>query len=154
MPTQTNALRQYNRQTSPFLDSKSQEGNNELPNRSTGNADESLPDPKRTSAASALPSEIVFEILMRAQDDQPTLYQAALVCRKWCKCAVPLLYSDVKLEQTFDWATFVLTLTRTKPSFPFGQYVRSLDLSSREIEMGKAKRQFVWHMSLLEDVLT
>ncbi|KAI9287468.1 hypothetical protein BC943DRAFT_358716 [Umbelopsis sp. AD052] len=80
----------------------------------------------------ALPSELMFEILnhLLDADEQGSLYNATLVSRHWMNCATPLLFRHPKIHSTYRWATFLLTLMRPNQQYAFGEFVRSINLSS------------------------
>jgi hypothetical protein len=77
-----------------------------------------------------LPPELLYEILNYLESCQLDLYSACLVCKQWFYCAAPILYCHPQINDTYLWATFILTLTRERMSFSYGNLVRSIDLSS------------------------
>lgn len=77
-----------------------------------------------------LPPELLLEVFSYLNDCQPALHSASIVCKQWMYCAAPLLYSHPQINDTYRWATFILTLTRDRMSFFYGDLIRSLDLSS------------------------
>lgn len=79
-----------------------------------------------------LPAELMFEILnhLLDADEQGSLYNASLVSRHWMNCATPLLFRHPKIHNTYRWATFLLTLIRPNQQYTFGEFVRSINLSS------------------------
>ncbi|KAI8887418.1 hypothetical protein K501DRAFT_330638 [Backusella circina FSU 941] len=77
-----------------------------------------------------LPPELLYEILNYLEGCQPALYSACLVCKQWFYCAAPILYCHPQINDTYLWATFILTLTRERMSFSYGNLIRSIDLSS------------------------
>jgi F-box-like len=89
----------------------------------------------------ALPSELMFEILnhLLDADEQGSIYNATLVSRHWMNCATPLLFRHPKIQSTYRWATFLLTLMRPNQQYAFGEFVRSINLSSSYEFPGKAK---------------
>lgn len=90
----------------------------------------------------ALPSELMFEIFnhLLDADEQGSLYNATLVSRHWMNCATPLLFRHPKIHSTYRWATFLLTLMRPNQQYPFGEFVRSINLSSSYEFPGKVKK--------------
>ncbi|CAO3658754.1 unnamed protein product [Umbelopsis vinacea] len=79
-----------------------------------------------------LPVELMFEILNHLLNagEQGSLYNASLVSRHWMNCATPLLFRHPKIHNTYRWATFLLTLIRPNQQYTFGEFVRSINLSS------------------------
>lgn len=101
---------------SPFnLNTATQDGNN-----SSNTNGRSFP----------LPPELLLEVLSYLSDSQPSLHSASLVCKQWLYCAAPILYCNPQIIDTYRWATFILTLTRERMSFFYGDLIRSIDLSS------------------------
>jgi hypothetical protein len=103
-----------------------------------------------------LPSELMFEILnvLLDADEQGSLYNASLVSRHWMNCATPLLFRHPKIHSTYRWATFLLTLMRPNQQYSFGEFVRSVNLSSSYEFPGKVntrltKADFLLHLKLL-----
>ncbi|KAL0079336.1 hypothetical protein J3Q64DRAFT_1870864 [Phycomyces blakesleeanus] len=93
---------------------------------------------KRTASISCLPPELLIEIFGHLSSHQSALYASSLVCRQWLTCAVPILYRRPIVLDTYRWAIFILTLTRTKRSFQYGHLITSVDLSSgKSIEVMK-----------------
>ncbi|KAI8876485.1 hypothetical protein K501DRAFT_338063 [Backusella circina FSU 941] len=89
-----------------------------------------------TQSPFRLPPELLVEILNYLENQQSCLYSASLVCKQWFYCAAPILYCHPQINDTYLWAIFILTLTREKMSFFYGDLVRSVDLSSgKYIEM-------------------
>lgn len=86
--------------------------------------------PINVSRSFPLPPEILSLILHHAKDSQSTIYSASLVCRQWLRCAAPVLYMRPKIHNTYGWATFLLTLTRSTGTFAYGNLVRSINLSN------------------------
>lgn len=97
----------------------------------TAAATQPTPLPSKQSHIS-LPAELMFEILSYLMDygEQRSLYNASLVNRHWLNCATPLLFRHPKIHNTYRWATFLLTLIRPKQQYTFGEFVRSINLSS------------------------
>jgi hypothetical protein len=93
--------------------------------------------PKETCIS--LPAELMFEILSYLLNcgEQRSLYSASLVSRHWLNCATPLLFRHPKIHNTYRWATFLLTLIRPKQQYTFGEFVRSINLSSSYEFSGK-----------------
>jgi hypothetical protein len=83
-----------------------------------------------TTSSFHLPPELLVEILSYLENQQFCLYSASLVNKQWFYCAVPILYSHPRINDTYLWATFILTLTRERMSLFYGDLVRSVDLSS------------------------
>lgn len=80
-----------------------------------------------------LPPELLLEIFSYLTDSQTTLYAISMVCRSWMACVSPLLYRHAKIADTYRWATFIVTLTRTKKMLDYGAHVQSVCLfASRE----------------------
>jgi hypothetical protein len=77
-----------------------------------------------------LPPELLFEILSYVSNCQATLHAASLVCKQWLYCTAPILYCHPQINDTYRWAIFILTLTRERMSFFYGDLIRSIDLSS------------------------
>ncbi|KAG2231542.1 hypothetical protein INT48_005045 [Thamnidium elegans] len=77
-----------------------------------------------------LPPELLLEIFGYLHDCQPALHSASLVSKQWLYCVAPILYSRPQINDTYRWATFILTLTRERMSFFYGDLIRSIDLSS------------------------
>lgn len=77
-----------------------------------------------------LPPELLLEVFGYLSDCQSALHSASLVCKQWMYCAAPILYSHPQINDTYRWATFILTLTRDRMSFFYGDLIRSIDLSS------------------------
>ncbi|KAG0913424.1 hypothetical protein G6F57_002905 [Rhizopus arrhizus] len=86
-----------------------------------------------------LPAEILSLILHHAADSQSTIHSASLVSKQWFYCATPLLYKSPRICDTYRWATFLLTLTRSSATFSYGNIVRSIDLSKQELCANKEK---------------
>ncbi|KAG0167784.1 hypothetical protein DFQ29_000272 [Apophysomyces sp. BC1021] len=78
----------------------------------------------------SLPPEILMEIFNYLVTSQSSLYAAALVCKRWLPCVAPMLYRHCFINDTYRWATFLLTLARPKKAFDYGPFVNSVDLSS------------------------
>ncbi|KAI9312715.1 hypothetical protein BX666DRAFT_1985841 [Dichotomocladium elegans] len=76
----------------------------------------------------AFPHEVLLEIFSYLKDCQSTMYAVSLVCRQWMLCIAPLLYRHARIADTYRWATFILTLTRDKKTFCYGNFVTVLDL--------------------------
>ncbi|KAI9490100.1 hypothetical protein BDB00DRAFT_769364, partial [Zychaea mexicana] len=85
----------------------------------------------------ALPPELLLEILSYLKESQSALYAVSLVCRQWMLCAAPILYRHAKIGDTFRYATFILTLTRTKQTLCYGSLVHTLDLAAGSKLFGK-----------------
>jgi hypothetical protein len=96
-----------------------------------------------------LPPELLIEILSYLGDSQPSLYSASLVCKQWLYCVAPILYCHPQIFDTYRWATFILTLTRDRMSFFYGDLIRSIDLSS-----GKSIGKLITYFMLLYISLT
>ncbi|CEP11814.1 hypothetical protein [Parasitella parasitica] len=77
-----------------------------------------------------LPPELLLEIFGYLDNNQADLHSISLVCKQWFYCAAPILYCHPQIKDTYRWATFLLTLTRERMSFFYGDLIRSLDLSS------------------------
>lgn len=77
-----------------------------------------------------LPPELLLEVLSYLGGYQPALHSASLVCKQWLYCVAPILYCHPQINDTYRWATFILTLTRDRMSFFYGDLIRSIDLSS------------------------
>ncbi|KAI9016532.1 hypothetical protein CLU79DRAFT_763094 [Phycomyces nitens] len=93
---------------------------------------------KRPASVSSLPPELLIEIFGHLSSHQSALYASSLVSRQWLTCAVPILYRRPIVLDTYRWALFILTLTRTKRSFQYGNLITSVDLSSgKSIEVMK-----------------
>lgn len=75
-----------------------------------------------------LPPELLLEIFSYLMDSQATLYEISMVCRSWMACVSPLLYRHAKMVDTYRWATFIVTLTRTKKMLDYGAHVQSVCL--------------------------
>lgn len=86
----------------------------------------------RTSSGRSfpLPPELLVEVLSYLNRCQSTLHAASLVCKQWLYCVAPILYCNPQINDTYRWATFILTLTRERMSFFYGDLIRSIDLSS------------------------
>ncbi|GAN02344.1 hypothetical protein MAM1_0020d01787 [Mucor ambiguus] len=78
----------------------------------------------------SLPPELLMEIFSYLDGHQATLHSVSLVCKQWFYCAAPILYCHPQINDTYRWATFILTLTRERMSFFYGDLIRSIDLSS------------------------
>lgn len=79
-----------------------------------------------------LPPELLFKIFNYLLHSQHTLHTISIVCKQWLRCVAPILYAHPRIDDTYRWATFILTLTRDKMSFFYGDLVRSLDLSTEK----------------------
>ncbi|ORX47751.1 hypothetical protein DM01DRAFT_1385773 [Hesseltinella vesiculosa] len=77
-----------------------------------------------------LPPELLYEIFSYLRSFPATLYSISLVNYQWYLCATPILYKHVKIHNTYQWATFILTLRRKQWQFNFGSLVQCIDLSS------------------------
>ncbi|KAI8068670.1 hypothetical protein BC940DRAFT_366860 [Gongronella butleri] len=92
------------------------------------------PAPSRCQAfrpsSCTLPPELLFEVFSYLRSSPASLYAVSLVNYQWYLCATPILYRHVKLHNTFQWATFILTMGRKHSSFQYGPLVHSVDLSS------------------------
>ncbi|KAI9487127.1 MAG: hypothetical protein EXX96DRAFT_474335 [Benjaminiella poitrasii] len=77
-----------------------------------------------------LPPELLLKVFNYLSDFQPALYASSLVCKQWLYCVAPILYCHPQIKDTYRWATFILTLTRERMSFFYGDLIRSIDLSS------------------------
>lgn len=77
-----------------------------------------------------LPPELLMEIFGYLDGNQIALHSVSLVCKQWFYCAAPILYCHPQINNTYRWATFILTLTRERMSFFYGDLIRSIDLSS------------------------
>lgn len=75
-----------------------------------------------------LPPELLLEIFSYLMDSQTTLYSISLVCKSWLACVLPLLYRHPRIMDTYRWATFIVTLTRTKRMLDYGAHVQSVCL--------------------------
>ncbi|KAI9361090.1 hypothetical protein BD770DRAFT_384151 [Pilaira anomala] len=85
-----------------------------------------------------LPPELLLEVFGYLSDCQSALHAASLVSKQWLYCVAPILYSRPQINDTYRWATFILTLTRERMSFFYGDLIRSIDLSSgKSIEVMK-----------------
>lgn len=92
-----------------------------------------------TRSSVSLPPELLLKIFRYLLQSQKTLYTISLVCKQWSRCVVPVLYSHPRINDTYRWATFILTLTRDKMSCFYGDLIRAIDLSSGK-SIGKMKR--------------
>ncbi|KAI8986609.1 hypothetical protein BDB01DRAFT_786263 [Pilobolus umbonatus] len=84
-----------------------------------------------------LPPEMLSEIFSYLSRSQSSLYSASLVCKQWLYCVAPILYCNPRLSDTYSWATFILTLTRNKRLFLYGDLVRSIDLTLVKAVVGR-----------------
>ncbi|KAI7901902.1 uncharacterized protein BX663DRAFT_436684 [Cokeromyces recurvatus] len=84
----------------------------------------------KNGKAFLLPPELLLEVFYYLSDCQSALYAASLVCKQWFYCVAPILYSHPQIKDTYHWATLILTLTRERMSFFYGDLIRSIDLSS------------------------
>lgn len=103
-----------------------------------------LTNDKQPHRSFPLPPELLIEILGYLNNCQATLYAASLVCKQWLYCTAPILYCNPQIKDTYHWAAFILTLTRERMSFFYGDLIRSIDLSS-----GKSIGKYIDSMTLL-----
>jgi hypothetical protein len=87
-------------------------------------------DKQKQHRSFPLPPELLIEVLSYVSNCQATLHAASLVCKQWLYCTAPILYCNPQINDTYRWATFILTLTRERMSFFYGDLIRSIDLSS------------------------
>lgn len=128
----------YNSKRNGILTVQRAQYNNWCNNRklSASNVVTEIPSITRVSQESnnrrsfPLPPELLLEIFGYLNDCQPALHSASLVCKQWLYCVAPILYCHPQINDTYRWATFILTLTRDRMSFFYGDLIRSIDLSS------------------------
>ncbi|RUS18460.1 hypothetical protein BC938DRAFT_475966 [Jimgerdemannia flammicorona] len=76
-----------------------------------------------------LPAELLIHVFSYLLDQQSSLHACSIVNKQWSNCVCQLLYRHPRFPDTFSWARFILTLTRQKQTYTFGDFVRSVDLS-------------------------
>lgn len=101
----------------------------EIAAKSEMETDATTPQQQGSPFGYALPPELLLEILNYVKSSQNSLYAVSLVCRQWHRCAVPLLYRRIEINDTYRWATFILTLTRKRKFFEYGSMVQNVDLT-------------------------
>ncbi|CAO3626590.1 unnamed protein product [Mucor fragilis] len=99
----------------------------------------------------SLPPELLMEIFSYLEDNQATLHSVTLVCKQWFYCAAPILYCHPQINDTYRWATFILTLTRERMSFFYGDLIRSIDLSSGKSIEAMKDQEFYRRLSDAND---
>lgn len=100
-----------------------------------------------------LPPELLVEILTYLNTNQTSLHSASLVCKQWLYCVAPILYSHPQINDTYRWAMFILTLTRERMSFFYGDLIRSIDLSSGK-SIGKDSSRYYIHSKLTNSLFS
>ncbi|KAG2213151.1 hypothetical protein INT47_011300 [Mucor saturninus] len=145
----------YNSKRSGILTIQRAQYNNWCNNRklSASNVVTSTPPTHRDNNLRSfpLPPELLLEVFAYLTDCQPALHSASLVCTQWMYCAAPILYSHPKINDTYRWATFILTLTRDRMSFFYGDLIRSLDLSSGKSIEAMKDQEFYRRLSNSND---
>ncbi|KAL9539508.1 hypothetical protein MBANPS3_010218 [Mucor bainieri] len=101
--------------------------------------------------SASLPPELLVEIFTYLDGNQPTLHSISLVCKQWFYCAAPILYGHPQINDTYSWATFILTLTRERMSFFYGDLIRSIDLSSGKSIEAMKDQEFFRRLSGIND---
>ncbi|KAL7333609.1 hypothetical protein PS15p_202487 [Mucor circinelloides] len=98
-----------------------------------------------------LPPELLMEIFGYLDGNQIALHSVSLVCKQWFYCAAPILYCHPQINNTYRWATFILTLTRERMSFFYGDLIRSIDLSSGKSIEAMKDQEFYRRLSDAND---
>ena len=89
-----------------------------------------LPSPHKTSPISTLPTEILIHILkdLHCRGD---LRSCVLVSRRWCECAVELLWYNPLFPlnaSAFDIKKLASVLGRQHQTFIYSRFIRGLDM--------------------------
>ncbi|KAK4515979.1 54S ribosomal protein L23, mitochondrial [Mucor velutinosus] len=99
----------------------------------------------------SLPPELLMEIFSYLDGNQAALHSVSLVCKQWFYCAAPILYCHPQINDTYRWATFILTLTRERMSFFYGDLIKSIDLSSGKSIEAMKDQEFYRRLSDAND---
>ncbi|RUS15637.1 hypothetical protein BC937DRAFT_92195 [Endogone sp. FLAS-F59071] len=76
-----------------------------------------------------LPAELLIHVFSYLVESQPSLHACSIVSKQWSNCVCQLLYRHPRFADTFNWARFIITMTRPRQTYTFGDFVRSIDLS-------------------------
>lgn len=76
-----------------------------------------------------LPHEILLQIMGYCISDQQDLVSCLLVCRRWCACAVQLLWLRPCFHRLSALFKMIHVMIQPAPSFPYALYIRRLNFS-------------------------
>lgn len=97
-----------------------------------GGADISMPmneAPTRSTSFADLPHEILLHVFRFALGSQQDLQACLFVCRRWCACAVQVLWYRPSCHKRSAIFQLIDVMDRPDSSFPYASYIRRLNFS-------------------------